>query len=193
MICFRTCDSRIPFFWSVQSGPQQRSARWHSQGEGPVQYLADTPNGAWAELLRHEEIHDAEDLQGLAATLWAIDVELPDPVGVTPRLPIETLQGGRESYGDCQRAARALRRGGAQAMTAPSAALLPGGASGSLGTDQMQRARPRDGRVIVIFGAAPQAVGWRTASPGGPPADLLDQVRHFIAPASAAGVAAGVA
>ena len=189
MIRFRTCDSRFPFFWSVQSGPQQRSARWHSQGEGPVQYLADTPNGAWAELLRHEEIHDAEDLQGLAATLWAIDVELPDPVGATPRLPIETLQGGRESYGDCQRAARALRNGGAQAMTAPSAALRPGGATGNLGTDPMQPGLRRDGTVLVIFGAAPQAVGWRTAAPGGPPPELLEQVRHFATPASAAGVA----
>jgi hypothetical protein len=36
-------------------GPQP-PMRWHGPGEGPVQYLSDTPTGAWAELLRHEEV-----------------------------------------------------------------------------------------------------------------------------------------
>ena len=179
MMTFRTCDSRFPFFWGLRAGPHQRSARWHALGEGPVQYLADTPNGAWAELLRHEEIRTVEDLQGLAATLWAIDVELPEPIAVTPLLPDTRLLGGRESYADCQDAARRLRAGGARAMTAPSAALLPGGASGAHSAEQLSPEKSRDGRVFVIFGTAPLATGWRAAAPGGPSAELLPHVRQL--------------
>ena len=52
MIVFRQADPRYPFLWSDVSQP---AARWHAVGEGPAHYFADTPDGAWAELLRHEE------------------------------------------------------------------------------------------------------------------------------------------
>ena len=54
------CDSRFPFLWE---GAGQPPARWHGDGEGPVHYLTDTPDGAWAEFLRHEEIRDPQDLE----------------------------------------------------------------------------------------------------------------------------------
>ena len=58
MIVYRHADPRFPFLWE---GNDQPPARWHGQGEGPVQYFADTPDGAWAEFLRHEGIRaDAE-------------------------------------------------------------------------------------------------------------------------------------
>jgi hypothetical protein len=43
---FRHTDPRFPFLWESTDQPP---ARWHDRGEGPVQYLADTPDGAWAE------------------------------------------------------------------------------------------------------------------------------------------------
>ena len=38
--------------------------------EAPVHYFSDTPDGAWAEFLCHEEITDPEDLPGIRRALW---------------------------------------------------------------------------------------------------------------------------
>ena len=72
---FRHADHRYPFLWESAAQP---AGRWHADGDGPCQYLADTPDGAWAEFLRHEEITDPDDLPGITRSLWA--VEVPDPV-----------------------------------------------------------------------------------------------------------------
>jgi hypothetical protein len=37
-----------------------------------VHYLASTPTVAWAEWIRHQELHDPGDLRGVAAALWAV-------------------------------------------------------------------------------------------------------------------------
>ena len=71
MIAFRHSDGRFPFLWEDANQP---SARWHREGEGPVQYLADTPDGAWAEFLRHEEITDEIDLEGISRALWTVSI-----------------------------------------------------------------------------------------------------------------------
>ena len=57
-------------------------------------------------------------------------------------------------YPACQVAARKLRAAGAERLEALSAALLPGGASGSTATvSGLATAAPaRDGRVRVLFG-----------------------------------------
>ena len=46
----RRADPRFPFLWESSAQP---AGRWHGSGEGPCHYFADTPYGAWAELLRH--------------------------------------------------------------------------------------------------------------------------------------------
>ena len=45
VIGYRHCDPRYPFLWEDDAQP---AARWHGPQEGPVNYLADTPDGAWA-------------------------------------------------------------------------------------------------------------------------------------------------
>ncbi len=62
MILYRHAPTGLPFFWETADQPE---ARWHGPGEGPAHYLADTPDGAWAELLRHEEITAPEELKCL--------------------------------------------------------------------------------------------------------------------------------
>ena len=62
VIAFRHTDPRYPFLWECGSQP---AGRWHAQGEGPAHYFNDTPDGAWAEFLRHEEITEPEDLSGI--------------------------------------------------------------------------------------------------------------------------------
>lgn len=90
MICFRNVDTRWPFLWEDATQPP---ARWHGVGEGPAQYLADTPDGAWAEFLRHEEIDDPTDLAGVRRHLWAVEVPDDEPFEV-PELADDVLRGG---------------------------------------------------------------------------------------------------
>lgn len=169
---FRHCDSRMPFLWQSD---QQPAARWHGEGEGPANYFADTPVGAWAEFLRHEGITDAADLAGVRRSLWV--VELPDDGYAGPKLPVRTLTGGLGSYGACQAEAQRLRAAGATRLEAPAAALKPGTARGWMAAPATApAAKPRDGRVWVLFGAC-DAVGWPAVVAGQPPEDVLPLVR----------------
>lgn len=175
MIAFRQADPRYPFLWSDSAQP---AARWHGDGEGPAHYFADTPDGAWAELLRHEEIHDPADVATLRRALWAVEVgdEPLKAVTLTPAV----LSGDRDTYWACQAHARRLRARGAKRLVAPSAALKPGAAAGREVVDALERpAQSRDGRVIVIFGVPARLVGWKAVEHGAPPTGLLSRVRHF--------------
>jgi hypothetical protein len=176
VIVFRVFDSRFPFLWEVAAGSRQPPARWHGVGEGPVQYFADTPTGAWAEVLRHEEITDPADLAGLSARIWAIriaDVEMHEP-----QLPLAALTSKPAGYDTCRQEARRLRAAGAQRLQTVSAALKPGeGAGFRVGTTGLMRAPARDGKVIVHFGRLPEAEGWCAAEGARPEEQVLSQVR----------------
>jgi RES domain len=173
MIVYRHCDPRFPFLWESANQPP---ARWHGPGEGPVQYFADTPDGAWAEFLRHEGITDESELLHVRRALWA--VEAPDDLALeTPRLVQAVLTGGLETYEECQKEARELRKNGVAGLRAPSAALLAGGAGGWKVNGGLQRATERDGTVLAFFGARPDFVGWMTAFAARPNANLLPRVR----------------
>jgi hypothetical protein len=175
MIVFRQADPRYPFLWSE---PTQPAARWHAEGEGPAHYFADTPDGAWAELLRHEEIVDAEDAATLNRALWAVEIGDDPPKSVS--LPKTVVTGGLESHPACQAHARRLRGRGARRLVTPSAALAPGGATGWTIVDGRRQPGPhRDGRVIVVFGASDQLLGWLVVERGAPPPHVLARVRHL--------------
>jgi RES domain-containing protein len=174
MIAFRHVDPRFPFLWESAAQPP---ARWHESGEGPVHYLADTPDGAWAELLRHEEIRDPGDLAGIRRSLWA--VEIPDPGQARPNLPEGILLGGHESYPQCRAEANRLRTLGLTGFKVASAALLPKCARGSIVDGGLQSGPDRDGEVYILFGRRPDLVGWKVVADGHPSEDLLPRVRHF--------------
>jgi hypothetical protein len=176
VIWFRTVDRRWPFLWE---GATQPPGRWHGRGEGPAQYLADTPDGAWAEFLRHEEIVDPVDLPGVTRNLWAVDVADEEPAAA-PHLTRDVLRGGLSSYSDCQAEARELRNRGATALAAPSAALFDGGARGEHVRAGLIEADDRDGRVLVLFGDRPDIRGWLCAAAGHPSERLLPLVRPLV-------------
>ena len=130
-------------------GAGQRSSRpaGTRKGEGPAQYLADTPAGAWAELLRHEEIVDPADVAGLARDLWAVEVPDADLAGATAVSASEdVLLGGPDTYPACQALATEARAAGATALVAPSAALVERGGRGLAG-GRWARACARGGRA----------------------------------------------
>ena len=167
---FRHCDPRFPFLWLA---PRQPAARWHAEGEGPANYFADTPVGAWAEFLRHEGITEAADLAGVRRALWA--VELPDSGYTTPSLPAATLFGNEATYPTCQDEARRLRAAGAVRLQVQGAALLPGCARG-WAADPGTPPPARDGLVWVLFGTT-ALTGWVAVQDGCPPAAVLPLVR----------------
>jgi len=175
MIVFRQVDARYPFLWEDASQP---AGRWHAAGEGPAHYFADTPDGAWAEFLRHEEITDPVDLATIRRQLWSVEIGgLP---AETARVPRSIATGSPETYPACHQAARELRARGVSAFVAPSAALKPGGARGWVVRDGLKpAARARDGRVIVLFGSPHDLVGWMAADRASPSAELFDRVHHF--------------
>lgn len=174
MIAFRHADPRLPFLLEDAS---QAPARWHDAGEGPVQYFADTPDGAWAEFLRHEEIGDAADLATIRRAIWAVDIG--DEEAAQPALPAAVLTGDPRTYDACRAEARRLRAQGATRIDAASAALLPSGAHGLRVDAGLKPGPPRDGRSIVLFGRRPALVGWRAAHEGRPAANLLLRVRYI--------------
>lgn len=183
-LLFRHGHPLHPFLWESSAQP---AARWHGAGEGPVTYLADTPDGAWAEFLRHEGITDPDDLAGVARALWAVEVE-ESPTAV-PDLPDATLRGGIDSYDACRSEAARLRAEGADGLVAPSAALAAGAAGGHVVDGGLRRAAPRAPHTIVLFGRRPDVVGWRACASGRPHADLLADVRHLDAPGGREGAA----
>jgi len=174
MITFRNCDRRWPFLWETARQP---SGRWHADGEGPVQYLADTPDGAWAEFLRHEEIDYEIDLMGVRRALWCVEADTSS--AVEPELPVSLMTGDPTTYSACQGEARRLRGAGREALVAPSAALEPNSAGGSRVEGGFRQGPPRNGQVYVLFGPRPSLVGWLAVDAGRPPAELLSRVRHF--------------
>src|SRR5258708_9255911 len=104
MILYRHADPRFPFLWESSDQPP---GRWHNAGDGQVHYCADTPDGAWAEFLRHESITSIDELENVRRALWAIDV--PEADFVSPDLTKAALTGGLDSYAACRSAARRLR------------------------------------------------------------------------------------
>jgi hypothetical protein len=174
MIAFRQVDARYPFLWEDGSQP---AGRWHAAGEGPAHYFADTPDGAWAEFLRHEEIVDPGDLATIRRQMWAVEIGKAPARRVA--LPADVLSGGIETYARCQTRARTLRAKGVRRIAAVSAALTAGGARGLRVDRGMRPAEARDGLTIVIFGPPSDLRGWVAADAARPAADLLDRVHQY--------------
>ena len=172
VIAFRHADRRFPFLWENSSQPP---ARWNAEGE-LTHYLCDTPDGAWAEFLRHEEIDDPQDLLTIRRAMWAVDIGEAPTAG--PGGPDEILCGNPETWPACQELAQQFR-GGTDGITAPSAALEPGGATGWRVDGGLQPGPIRDGKVFVLFGLRPDLVGWAATIDGRPGEEMLGRVRHF--------------
>ena len=117
-------------------------------------------------------------MAGVERSLWAVEVpEAGEPVA-SPALSPAVLKGGLRSYPRCQAEAQRLRRTGATAMEAPSAALREGGARGQTVSGGLVEAEARDGRVLVLFGPRPDLHGW-LCGVGRPSQRLLALVRKL--------------
>jgi hypothetical protein len=149
--------------------------RWHRPGDGPTQYLALAPSGAWAELIRHEGLTTEEETAEVRTLLFIIrltetgiaDYRSFERAGLASFDPAALVD---EDYSACQVEGARLRREGFGGVLAPSAAL-PGVLNLTLfGARYPVRwdARPR----------LPSAVPAATAARGAPPRGVVAQVRH---------------
>jgi hypothetical protein len=172
LIAFRNCDPRYPFLWEDDTQP---AARWHDASEGPAHYFADSPDGAWAEFVRHEEITELADLAMIRRAIWAVEIDESECVDAA--LPYATLTGDQSTYDACREEARHLRSSGAKGVVAPSAAVLPGTATPFHVDDGLKPSSPRDARTLVLFGIRPDLDGWLVATDARPSIRVLDQVR----------------
>ena len=172
MIAYRHADPRFPF---LREDSAQSAGRWNAPGE-LTHYFCDTPDGAWAEFLRHEEIRDPQDLPTIRRALWAVDIG--EPPSNEPDLPRQTLLGGRETWPACRQAAGEHRKR-VNGIAALSAALDPGAAGGWRVDGGLRPGPCRDGKVFVLFGRRPDIVGWAATVDGRPDRNLLPKVRHF--------------
>jgi hypothetical protein len=172
---FRVVDVRFPPFWA---DPQQPDGRWHTAGQGPCHYLATTPEGAWAEVIRHEALRDPEDVADLHRSTWV--VEAPDP---PHHVDVPGTQAAlfRISYRRCQEAARRLRDDGVRSFWADSAALPKAAARvRSVGSDGRLRSARRRSEVVVVFGSAfVRGLQAQHATDGHPDPNLTDRVQHL--------------
>lgn len=172
MIAFRHADRRFPFLLESASPV---AGRWNTAGE-LTHYFCDTPDGAWAEFLRHEEIKDPQDLLTIHRAMWA--VEIGEAPTVQAEAPPEQLFGGPETWTACQQLAQQYRQQ-ANGITAPSAALHPGAAHGWRVDGGIQPGPRRDSKVFALFGTRPDLIGWAACIDGRPGDELLGSVRHF--------------
>ena len=172
MIAFRHADPRFPFLREDSSQP---AGRWNDAGE-LTHYFCDTPDGAWAEFLRHEEIDDSRDLHTIRRALWAVDIG--EPPSLRPDLAEPTLTGGSENWSACRETAW-QHRTDKDGIAAPSAALRKGGARGWRVGGGLQSGPEREGMVYALFGPRPDLVGWAATVEGRPGEELLAAVRHL--------------
>ena len=163
-------DPRMPLRQPLDGAP---AARWHDEADGPVQYLCDTPDGAWAELLRHEEITDPADLPGVRRRIWAVEVDAATEREAAVVVPPRVATGDAWSYPACRAAARALRVEGVTCVTAPSAALAPGGGRGQPADGSGGEAPDRDPVVWALSGPRPAPRAWAVVDTGSPTARVL--------------------
>lgn len=166
----------MPFY---REDATQPAARYHADGEGPVQYLATTPDAAWAEYLRHEEITDPAELPGIRRSMWVVEVIVDQAALARPGLPQAILTGGLSTYSACQSEARRHRSAGGPGLIAPSAAVEPSSESGHR-TDGGSVAGPViDEETVVLFGTRPDDVGWLGCAIGRPSEDQLARVHSL--------------
>jgi hypothetical protein len=167
---YQSCDRRFLFVWTTDDQPE---ARWHGLGEGPCHYLATSPKGAWAEVIRHEAITEPEELEDLDRALWQVGAPTPTS---RPQLSDAVLVGGQATHPQCQAEARRLRNAGARGLVAPSAALLSRSAEiVTVDESGMTSTKIYPCEVVVLF-APVQVVGIELAE-GHYSAEILDDVR----------------
>jgi len=163
-------------FWAREN---TEAGRWHERGHGPTQYLSLSTDGAWAELIRNEELTTEDEIAMVSVQMWAVAVdqamiidystfERAKAAGFDPEALVD------EHYGRCQQEGARLRQLGVSGVLAPSAAL-PGAINLSLFGPRIASTWKRP---PLLASSLPATV----ITKGAPPPGLLAHVRQIGAP-----------
>jgi RES domain len=174
-IAYRYSSYDTPFWARENTQP----GRWHARGAGPTQYLSLSTDGAWAELIRNEELRTEDEVAMVSVSMWAVAVnqtmivdystfERAEAAGLTPDALVD------ENYHRCQQEGARLRQLGYNGVVAPSAALR--------GAVNLTLFGPRVAstwnRPPLLASSLPASV----ITKGAPPPGLLARVRQIGAP-----------
>lgn len=160
-------------FWAREN---TQPGRWHARGDGPTQYLSLSTDGAWAELIRNEELRTEDEVAMASVSMWAVAVSQAMIVdyssfaraaaaGFAPRALVD------ENYRRCQQEGARLRQLGYTGVLAPSAAL-PGAVNLTLFGPRMASTW---NRPPPLASSLPATV----IAKGAPPPGLLAHVRKI--------------
>jgi hypothetical protein len=160
-------------FW-VRENSQM--GRWHVSGDGATQYLSLSTDGAWAELIRNEELRTEDEVAMVSVSMWAVAIdqemivdyssfELAEQAGFDPLALVD------ENYELCQREGARLRALNYAGVLAPSAAL-PGATNLTLFGPRMASTWDRP---PLLASSIPATI----IAKGGPPPGLLASVRRI--------------
>lgn len=160
-------------FWSRAN---TRDGRWHRAGKVAAQYLSLEPNGAWAELIRAEDLHTDQEVDYVRMPLWVISLtqgmlvdystfDLADDAGFPPDALID------DDWNRCQEEGERLRREGFAGVIAPSAALP--------GSTNVTIFGPRISASWGSSSSFSSAIPATVAAVGAPPPKLRERVRMF--------------
>lgn len=171
---FRWSTYDVPF-WDREN---TRDNRWNYAHVDATQYWALTPEAAWAELIRHEDLRTEADLDLVRMPFWVC--RFPSAMLVDLRLPVERERFHiseddliDDDWTGCQQLAVELRERH-QGVIAPSAAL-PG--HPNITIFGRRRAIDWDSRPALS-----SAVPATRAAIGRPPDGLVDRVRRKTPP-----------
>jgi hypothetical protein len=163
-------------FWAREN---TQLGRWHVHGDGPTQYLSLSTDGAWAELIRNEELRTEDEVAMVSVQMWAVSVNQGMVVdystfeqAVAARFEPEPLVD--EDHACCQREGARLRGLGYAGVLAPSAAL-PGEINITLFGPRMASTW---NRPPFLASSLPATV----ITKGAPPPGLLARVRQLGTP-----------
>jgi RES domain-containing protein len=160
-------------FWVREN---TRAGRWHVGGDGPTQYLSLSTDGAWAELIRTEELRTEDEVAMVSVSMWAV---LVDQAMIVDYSSFEIAERARfdpaalvdEDYERCQREGARLRALNYAGVLAPSAAL-PGARNLTIFGARMASTWERP---PILASSVPATIITR----GAPPPGLLARVRHL--------------
>jgi RES domain-containing protein len=170
-VFFRYSSYDVPFWVR----PNTTDERWNRAGDGPTQYLSVTADGAWAELIRNENLHSEADLRLVNMPLWQVEIEqssvadyrdfeIAEEAGFPPEALIDDDQSR------CREEGLRLRKAGFTGVLYPSAALP--------GELNLVLFGPR---ILLPWGAPrilASGVPAMRLTVGAPPPDVLPRVRH---------------
>jgi RES domain-containing protein len=169
-VAFRYSNYDTPFWVR----PNTQPGRWHFVGDGPTQYLSAAADGAWAELIRSEELRSESEAAMVRMPLWQARLDQSYVVDYSTFERAEQSGFAAEALIDddqerCRSEGKRLRDLGYAGVLAPSAAL-PGATNLTLFGPRVSISWESE---PTLASAIPAAVVTR----GAPPPGLVARVR----------------